>query len=212
MKREHFATIAALVAAVLLLPRMVSSATRDEIAPGESEGDDAPTYVGDPLTAFLFMIQAAETTLAQARSGDAYHIFYGNTRFENFSDHPALTGERQGVRLSDAMCRAAGQQPGCVSTAAGAYQINLPTWRTVREAGAWGPYLGDFSPASQDEGARRLLVLTGALDALLGDDVETAIALAASRWASLPGSTAQQSPKSLERVIAFYNEGLSLTA
>ena len=160
----------------------------------------------DPLSAFLYMIRVAETG---SRDEGAYSIYYGGSRFSSFADHPVATGEKKGVPLPDRFCRAAGLAPGCVSTAAGAYQFILPTWRAVRQAGAWGPALPDFGIDSQDEGARRLLLQSGALAVLLAGNVEGAIARASSIWASLPGSTAQQGGKTLDQALALYREGLA---
>lgn len=160
---------------------------------------------GDPLPAFLYMIRSTENQ--SVADSDRYARFYGNSVFSNFSDHPVVTGEMKGVRLSDSMCRAAGFSPGCVSTAAGAYQIIVPTWQRVRAAGAWGPYLTDFSPESQDEAARRLLIECGALASLKMRDLPGAIKRASKLWASLPGSTAGQHPVSVDVAMAYFNEG-----
>lgn len=160
------------------------------------------------LRAFLFMIRRAEHS-GWTADADTYRTFFGGARFTNLSDHPVITGEMRGVPLSDAMCRNAGRGPGCVSTAAGAYQIIRPTWDNVRKAGAWGPRLPDFSPASQDEAARRLLLTSGALSRLESGDLEGAITRAGREWASLPGSTAQQNPKPMRDAVAFFNQGLT---
>lgn len=161
------------------------------------------------LAAFLYMIRRAEHSVLTS-DADTYRTFYGGARFNGFADHPVKTKEMRGVRLSDSMCANAGFKPGCVSTAAGAYQIIEPTWERVRAAGAWGPRLPDFSPASQDEAARRLLMTSGALSRLESGDLTGAIERAGREWASLPGSTAKQNPKTMERAIAFYNQGLNL--
>ena len=146
----------------------------------------------DSLGAFLYMIRHTEHTRAKADSGAAYQTYFGNTQFYDLSDHPVNTGEKKPVRLSDAMCRAAGFSPGCVSTAAGAYQFIKPTWNHVRAGGAWGSRLPDFSPASQDEAARRALLESGALTLIEAGDIRGAIAKASKLWASLPGSIAGQ--------------------
>ena len=160
------------------------------------------------LDAFLWMIGAAETTPAAMINGDAYFLFYGMTLFSDTSDHPAITGERRGVPLPDEWCAAAGFGPGCVSTAAGAWQINAPTWREVRAAGVWGPRLPDFSPESQREAARRVLILAGALDYVYAGDFDRALQYASKRWASLAGSKAGQPTRSYERLAGFYNQAL----
>lgn len=160
------------------------------------------------LRAFLYMIRGAEHTRDDALSNRAYQTFYGGARFANMSDHPVITGERRGVRLPDNFCRAAGFNPGCVSTAAGAYQIIRPTWERVRRAGSWGPRLPDFTAASQDEAARRLLLECGALKNVYAGDFAPAVAKASRVWASLPGSTAGQGGRSFAQVQSYYDEGL----
>lgn len=161
------------------------------------------------LNAFLFMIRASEHVYPRDVLNDAcYNIFYGGSYFENMIDHPVITGEKVGVPLPAAMCRASGFASGkCVSTAAGAYQIIKPTWSAIRAA---SPRLNDFSPASQDEAARRLLAQCGALPLIYAGDITGAIQKASKLWASLPGSTAQQNPKSLSFALARFNEGLSV--
>ena len=205
--RYGSALVFALVGAgLLLLTRTASASIAPDLQPADPLPPADPGPSADPLAAFLFAIQACETGLNAARSGASYTTFYGGSQFSDLSNHPVLTGEKSGVPLSDRVCAAAGYGPGCVSTAAGAYQINLPTWRE------FGADLPDFSPASQDEAARRIVERTGALDALLNGDVETAFALASSRWASLPGSRAGQSPKSMNYALAAYETGLEMQA
>lgn len=213
----------AAVAALLLL------ASRDAFAASDAGAGESPDYPPPPppdgfvtgddsshvegadlnsqLAAFLYMIRNAEHVPAAVRTGRDYGTFYGGGAFRDFSDHPVLTGELKGVPLSDSMCRAAGFGPGCVSTAAGAYQIIKPTWQRVRAAGSWGPYLADFSPASQDEAARRLLIECGALRQLDAGNVSAAILKAGKLWASLPGSTANQNPKSMDTALVYFMNG-----
>ena len=158
------------------------------------------------LDAILYMIR--NTEVGKVPDSERYYYGYGYKRFNNISDHPVATGELTGARLPDAMCRAAGRAPGCVSTAAGAYQIILPTWKTLREQ---SPRLPDFSPASQDEAARRLLRRIGVESLLRQGDLEGAIRKAGTQWASLPGSTAQQGPVAMSRAMSLFREGLAQT-
>ena len=158
------------------------------------------------LDAFLYVIRSCENR--QVIDSDRYFRFYGNATFSGTADHPAITGECKPVSLDSLGAR----YKGLVSTAAGAYQINRPTWLRVRNAGAWGAALGDFSPDSQDEAAIRLLAECGALDAINAGDIPGALAKASKLWASLPGSTAGQSPVTLDTAIAFFNDGLATFA
>lgn len=165
---------------------------------------------GDPVSAFLYMIRSAEHRASDVRSGQDYRTFFGGARFSNMADHPVNTGELKGVPLKPEWCRAAGFPSGrCVSTAAGAYQFTRPTWNELRAPGRWGPRLPDFSPANQDEAARRLLGRLGVPARLAAGDLQGAIAAAAPRWASLPGSTSGQPQKSMAFAIAKFNEGMN---
>ena len=158
------------------------------------------------LSAFLFMIRSTEHVYPRDVIGDAaYSIFYGGSKFSSFRDHPVITGEKKGVPLPDAMCAAAGLKPGCVSTAAGAYQLIKPTWVRLRDK----LNLPDFSPLSQDRAAVGLLEEIGAVDLIYAGDIEGAIHKASRIWASLPGSTAQQNPKALAYAMNRFDEGLA---
>lgn len=165
----------------------------------------------DNLSAFLYAIRMCEHLPRDVATGDDYRTFYGGSRFFSFADHPVITGEKEGVRLPAEWCRRAGIASGvCVSTAAGAYQFTRPTWAEFRAAGTWGPRLPDFSPASQDEAARRVLQRIGALAAVERGDLATALQRASVRWASLPGSTSGQPQKTLTYFASKFNDGLQL--
>jgi lysozyme len=121
------------------------------------------------------------------------------------SEHPAITGEVQPVRLEASKCLRLGYKSGvCYSSAAGAYQFIKPTWISLRDE---FPRLTDFSPASQDQAAIRLLERIGALRLIRAGEIEKAITLAGSQWASLPGSTAGQNPKSMQIAVGYFNAG-----
>lgn len=171
-----------------------------------------PPATGDTMIqrqrALLYAIQRSEHFQGDVDSGMAYQTFYGGSRFTNMTDHPVATGEKRGIKLPDAWCRAAGYGPGCVSTAAGAYQLTLPTWQRERSQ---APYLHDFSPQSQDAAALRLIAEKGADKLLAAGDVPGAIYRLSSIWASLPRSTSLQPQKSIDQVMAYYTEGLSLS-
>lgn len=171
---------------------------------GPGDDEDVPNIdASDPdwiTQAFLYMLRSCEHTAADVLSGDCYQTFYGGSRFSDMSNHPVLTGEKVGVPLPPQTCIAAGIASGnCVSTAAGAYQITVPTWKGVNAG------LPDFDIASQDQAAVRLLQKCGALPALLSGDFPGAVAKAAKLWASLPGSTAQQGGRSFDFATAKYN-------
>lgn len=175
---------------------------------------DTEVYVTDNpdanLDAFLYALRLSEHTRADVMAGRDWTTFYGGAQFADLSDHPVLTGELRGVPLPPEWCRKAGYASGqCVSTAAGAYQINVPTWNEVRDWG--GPRLPDFSSASQSEAARRILRKIGAADYIERGDLANGLRLASSRWASLPGSRSGQGQRSMEYVLSAFNEGLGQT-
>lgn len=201
MRRAQGLLLAALAGVALFFSR---SATAAQTSILDQDTSDAPSIPADtnadvtPLSdvggwlvssdpnknvgAFLYMIRASEHFLGDADTGAAYQIYYGGTRFNDLSDHPAITGEKKGVPLAASVCINAGLAPGCVSTAAGAYQIIKSTWQDVRAG------LPDFSPASQDNAAIRLLSRSGALALVQTGDIDVALDKANNIWASLPGS------------------------
>lgn len=150
------------------------------------------------VRAFLSAIAHAEGT---SKAADSYRVCYGykHTIF-NLTDHPAVTGEWKGERLSDAMCKAAGYGAGCVSTAAGRYQIKKATWLECKRA----LRLPDFSKASQDKAAVYLITRRGALDDIEAGNVERAVQLCAKEWASLPGAGYGQPVKTMAAIVAAY--------
>jgi len=150
------------------------------------------------MRAFLSAIARAEGT---DRAADPYRVCYGykHTIF-SLQDHPAVTGEWKGEPLSAAMCAAAGVSAGCVSTAAGRYQIKKATWLEAKRALG----LKDFSKASQDKAAAYLIDRRGATDEVEAGNIERAVALCAKEWASLPGAGYGQPVKTMAAIVAAY--------
>jgi lysozyme len=147
------------------------------------------------LAAFLAMLRHAEGTAGP----EGYRMLFGGSLFASYADHPANLGWR-GTPLPDHLCRAAGFGPGCVSTAAGAYQILRPTWRRIRGR----LDLPDFSPPSQDSAAIELIRERGALDDVRAGRVDAAIARVRSVWASLPGAGYGQPERGLADLRQVY--------
>jgi muramidase (phage lysozyme) len=142
--------------------------------------------------AFLAIIGYAEGT---DREADPYRVCYGYKHvIVSFDDHPSVKAkdgrmgggkaEWLGEKLPDDMCIGAGRQPGCVSTAAGRYQIIRPTWLTVRAQ----VMLPDFGPESQDLAALELIRQAGAANDVLTGRVADAITKCKKIWASFPGA------------------------
>lgn len=157
------------------------------------------------VAAFLQAIAQAEGT---ANQPDPYRVCFGYRHtIMSLREHPAITGEWRGEKLPDNQCRAAGYGPGCVSTAAGKYQIVRPTWERLRDR----LKLRDFGPASQDAAARELLRESGALARVERGDLVGAISAARRTWASLPGAGYDQPERNLGYIqTAFLNAGGSL--
>jgi muramidase (phage lysozyme) len=169
--------------------------------------------VNDNLRAFLNMIAFAEGT---AKAPDPYRVTYSYAyTVRDLAFHPAeLRGaataqwrEWGGERLPDAMCRGAGRSPGCVSTAAGKYQMILPTWHGCKLA----LRLPDFGPASQDAAAVHLITRRGALLDVTNGRLVAAIKKVRSEWASMPGAGVAQPERNLAALTqAFVAAGGNL--
>lgn len=160
------------------------------------------------VNAFLYVLRSCEHIFPDnVVNGAAYNTFFGGSTFNDMSNHPVNTGEKSGIRLPRQMCINAGIKDGvCVSTAAGAYQFTVGTWNNIR---ARAPRLPDFSPASQDAAAVRLLQEIGAYPKIVAGDFAGAVQVAGKRWASLPGAIGKQGQKSNAFVLARYQEGLT---
>jgi lysozyme len=107
-----------------------------------------------------------------------------------------------GVRLPDQYCINVRLPPGCVSTAAGAYQFNLPTWKDLERR--FG--VRDFSPQSQDARTIELLQDIGALPLIVSGRITEALQSASARWASLPMSASGQPKVTLQTALAYFTQ------
>jgi muramidase (phage lysozyme) len=146
--------------------------------------------------AFLAMISHSEGT---DRAPDPYRVCYGYQHtIVSLSDHPAITGEWKGESIANLGPQYAGE----VSTAAGKYQINRPTWLNCKVA----LNLRDFTGPSQDDAALFLIKQKGALDLVNGGQVAAAITLCHGIWASLPGGTSGQPERSFADLIHAYGD------
>lgn len=147
--------------------------------------------------AFLLMLRVSEGTAGSR----GYNTQVGYTYFEDYSTHPALAGWR-GMPLSAAMCAGAGLSAGCVSTAAGAYQITRPTYKRV----AANLGISDFTPESQDAIAIELIREKGALGDVDSGNFAGAVNKVRKVWASLPGAGYGQHENTLARLENAYVE------
>lgn len=139
--------------------------------------------------AFLTMLGHSEGCDRPPAPEDPYRTCYGFKHvIANLTEHPAVSGEWHGERLSDKQCLAVGLNPPCFSTAAGRYQITKPTWIGWRDI----LRLHDFGPAAQDSVATAIIQKQGALELVNAGRVAEAINKCHPIWASLPGSKAGQ--------------------
>ncbi|WP_317205564.1 glycoside hydrolase family 104 protein [Janthinobacterium sp.] len=153
----------------------------DYVAQAADAADGYMNGEGDTMNqaAFLRAIRVGEG----ADDEGGYNRKCGGGQFDGYSVHPALAGWH-GWPMPDALCDSAGVKRGSVSTAAGAYQINLPTWTRVSEKLG----LNDFSPASQDAAALQLISEKGAAADVAAGRTASAVYKIRKIWASLPGA------------------------
>jgi muramidase (phage lysozyme) len=120
------------------------------------------------LEAFLDLISYSEGTYGKGDNG--YNVLVGGKLFEGYEDHPRVR-----VYLP---------RYGVYSTAAGRYQILARIYDAYKARLS----LTNFSPASQDAIAVRLLKERKALPAIEEGRLYEAVLLAAPVWASFPGA------------------------
>jgi muramidase (phage lysozyme) len=124
-----------------------------------------------------------------ALSDNGYNVLVGSTPvhpllFNDYSQHPRTH--------NDAMN----------SDAAGRYQFMGRYWLTYKAQLA----LPDFGHDSQDKWALQLIHECHALDAIEAGDIDTAIHLCRSRWASLPGAGYGQHENKLDVLTQAYTD------
>jgi muramidase (phage lysozyme) len=162
------------------------------------------------VKAFLTMLAHSEGVDRPPAPPDPYRCCYAykhviiDLTYHPHQLRPDGTREWGGERLSDAQCAALGLHPGCVSTAAGRYQI---TWGTFdRLQGKIG--VRDFNWPSQDDCAIELVKEVGALSLINAGNIADAIPLCKHLWASLPGNTSgQPQSKLVDLMHAYGNAG-----
>lgn len=135
--------------------------------------DPASALANTNVQAFLRMVRVGEGT----SGANGYTTLFGGGQFADMSKHPD-------VRVPFG---------STYSTAAGAYQINYPTWLDIQAALS----LPDFSAASQDIAACWLIKRAGALADVINGAVDSAISKCNKVWASLPGAPYGQPTRTL---------------
>jgi lysozyme len=146
------------------------------------------------LAAFLAMIRTSEGT---DKAPDPYAVVFGyGFTITDFSNHPAITGAWPGAHYT------APNGNQILTTAAGAYQINRPTWIMCEAA----LHLPDFSPASQDAAAAYLVQKDGAMPYIDSGQLALAVSACRGTWASLPGSDSGQPQATLAALREAYSQ------
>ncbi|CAE6746753.1 hypothetical protein R69619_02734 [Paraburkholderia nemoris] len=143
---------------------------------------------GGNRSAFLAMIGQSEVGAALIGETDGgYNVLVGSTpgnpmTFSDYSTHPDILNQQYD------------------STAAGLYQINFPTFKTLRiQTG-----LTDFSPATQDAFAIQLITNKGALADVDAGNFASAVQKCGPVWASLGYNNYGQPTNQLETLQAWY--------
>lgn len=148
-------------------------------------------------------VQKALALIGKYESANDYKIIYrpasSDPRFDpslptHFSDYSAHPNIRVPFTTADGRPE--------ISTAAGKYQINHPTWLVIQTArAARGKMLPDFSPGSQDIAAIELLRMEGILQAIMNGDWLAAMPGMSRRWASMPLDNTGQSHLSMNDAL-----------
>ena len=136
--------------------------------------------------AFLTMIAVSEGTAGLGDNG--YNVLYGGGLFTGYADHPRLV---RTMKIKGKMVP---------SSAAGRYQILARYYDSYRHILS----LPDFSPASQDAIALRMMRECIALMDVDVGRIEQAIRKCASRWASFPGAGYKQHEQKLQTLLDAY--------
>lgn len=137
--------------------------------------------------AFLDMIAWSELgPKLLAESDNGYNVVVGGKLFTSYTDHPRIKVYIPRYEL--------------YSTAAGRYQILQRTFDSYKTL----LRLDDFSPASQDAIALRLIQEDGALSHIDAGDLDKAVAMVARTWASLPAAGYKQHENSIEKLRQAY--------
>jgi muramidase (phage lysozyme) len=156
------------------------------------------------LKAFLDLISFSEgTSLSPLTKNDGYDVIVsgvkGKSVFTDYAKHPFEDGGEVIVRTGP---------PELASTAAGRYQLLARYWKDYKVR----LRLADYSPASQDAVAVQQIRERKGLDLIEVGNIEGAIAACANIWASLPGNSYHQGGKSLEALLAKYQELLAVAS
>jgi muramidase (phage lysozyme) len=145
------------------------------------------------IKAFADTIADCEGTM---KSTNPYRVLFGFANINiTLNNHPSITGEWLGTKLSSTMCKNAGIKSGnCVSTAAGKYQFIKGTWLQ------YGKGL-KFDENGQDEAFIRLIKDKGIFEDVVNGYIEKAVLKVGTVWASLPNNNYKQGNKTMEQFL-----------
>lgn len=117
--------------------------------------------------------------------------------FTNYGDHPfAPSSTYPGGRPPRIIRRV----PLLESTASGRYQILLRYFMVYKRQ----LHLPDFSPVSQDKVAIEMIKERRAIPHIISGDIEAAITLCATTWASMPGNNYGQGSHSMASLLGYW--------
>lgn len=136
------------------------------------------------VRAFLKAIRLGEGTSDEA----GYYRIVGGGTFSNCAQHPNVRVWIERYKV--------------YSSAAGAYQIIGPTWRSLQRMYGFE----DFCHECQDEAAVALIAGRKALDDVKAGRFEDAVAKCRLEWASLPGSPYGQRTEDMASVKKVYED------
>lgn len=154
------------------------------------------------VRAFLTMISHAEGT---DRVADPYRCCYAYRHtIQDLTYHPAQVRPPDGARewRGEQLDALGPEYAGKWSTAAGRYQINLPSW----EDGVKALRLADFTPTSQDDWTIWKIKQKGAFDLVNAGRIAEALATPLhSVWASMPGPSIGQPQREVAWLLNAYS-------
>lgn len=140
------------------------------------------------LRKFLSTIAHSEGTDngRQPTNDHGYDVLVGGGLFTSYADHPRIIVDLPKLRIK--------------STAAGRYQILVRYFDAYKKQ----LKLKDFSPASQDAIAVKMIKECDAIKDIEEGRISEAIHKCRSRWASLPGANYGQHEHKLETLLKVF--------
>ncbi len=153
--------------------------------------------------AILAMLSHSEGT---DRAADPYRVCYGFPaawahRIADLSEHPAVATPTHAIEWSGESLASLGPRyDGEVSTAAGRFQINRPSWLEGQRALG----LPDFTAPSQCDWVLWKIKQLGASALLDAGEFLPVLDKLRGTWASLPGGASGQPQKTIEDLVFAY--------